>query len=91
MAVGAQSLELVRLSIGRTMLAGCIGIVVGLLAALWTSRALSRFLFGVESWDPVTYAVVAAVLLGLSLLAGALPARRATRIDPVQVLREEAR
>lgn len=88
-AMGARGTELVRLSLGRTLLAGCIGIGAGLLATLWISRAFSRFLFGVESWDPITYAAAALTLFGLSLLASVLPARRAARIDPVQVLREE--
>jgi putative ABC transport system permease protein len=89
LAVGARGAELVRLSVGRTLMAGCVGIAAGLLAALWISRALSRFLFGVESWDPATYAFAVSTLFVLSLFASIVPALRAARVDPVQVLREE--
>ncbi len=89
LTMGAQRGELIRLSLGRSFVAGCIGLAVGLVGALWVSRLFARFLFGVVSWDPTTYALVAATLLGLSLLASYVPARRAARIDPVEVLRGE--
>ncbi len=89
LAIGARGTELIRLSLGRTLLAGCGGIGAGLIAALWLSRGLSRFLFGIESWDPATYTFAAVTLLGFSLIASVLPALRAARIDPVQVLRNE--
>jgi len=89
LAMGAQARELVTLALGRTLKAGTIGIGVGLVGALGASRLIAGFLFGVESWDPVTYACAAIALVGLSLFAGYLPARRAARVDPAQVLREQ--
>ncbi len=89
LALGAQGRELVRLALGRTLTAGTVGICLGLFGALWVSRLFASFLFGVESWDPTTYALAAATLLCLSLLASYVPARRAAGIDPVRVLREE--
>jgi len=89
LALGAQGHELVRLALGRTLKAGAFGVVLGLVGALWVCRLLARFLFGVETWDPTTYTIAAGSLLALSLVASYLPARRAARIDPVRVLRQE--
>ena len=66
-----------------------VGTMVGLLIAVWTARLLSQFLFGVMAWDPVTYAAVALILIVVSLVASYMPARRVTRVDPVEVLRTE--
>ncbi len=74
---------------GVTLQLSTVGIGLGLLGALWVTRLLASFLFGVASWDPATYASAALTLLGLTLLAGYLPARRAAQVDPVRVLREE--
>jgi ABC-type antimicrobial peptide transport system permease subunit len=65
------------------------GAVVGSLAALGLGRFLAGFLYGVGPRDPVTFAGVAAMLLGVGLLAAFLPARRATRVDPVIALRTD--
>jgi ABC-type antimicrobial peptide transport system permease subunit len=64
------------------------GIVIGLAGALATSRVLEGLLYGVEARDPLTFSVVPAVLVMVALAASWLPARRATRIDPVTALRE---
>jgi ABC-type antimicrobial peptide transport system permease subunit len=74
---------------GVTLQLSTVGIGLGLLGALWVTRLLASFLFGVASWDPATYASAALTLLGLTLLAVYLPARRAAQVDPVRVLREE--
>jgi putative ABC transport system permease protein len=66
-----------------------IGVVAGAAGALALSRLIAGFLFGVSSSDPATYAVVAFVLLGTAAVAGYIPARRAMRVDPVTVLRQE--
>ena len=89
LALGAPGGQLVVLALGGTLKFGAIGVAVGLLGALWVSRLFARFLFGVESWDPVTYGAAAAALLGLSILASYLPARRALTVDPVEALRTQ--
>jgi ABC-type lipoprotein release transport system permease subunit len=66
-----------------------IGIALGLIGAFAASRAISRFLFGIGATDPVTFAVVCALLLGVALVASYIPSRRAVRVDPVVALRAE--
>jgi putative ABC transport system permease protein len=89
MALGAQSSDVVRLVLGTTGRAVGIGIAAGVVASMAASRLLTSFLFGLSGIDPVTYAAVAVVLVAASLLAAFLPARRATRIDPLVALRYE--
>jgi putative ABC transport system permease protein len=66
-----------------------LSIGVGLLASLALARLLSGQLFGVSPTDPVTFVGIAALLAGTALLASYLPARRATRVDPITALRAE--
>ncbi len=66
-----------------------LGVGLGLLGALVASRVLENQLVGVTARDPATYALLAAVLTGVALLASYLPALRATRVDPVVALRSE--
>ncbi len=62
---------------------------VGLGLAFFATRILASLLFGVTASDPLTYAVVAVLLVGIAALASYIPARRATRIDPIEALRAE--
>lgn len=65
------------------------GLAVRLLIALVAMRALASLLYGVAASDPLTFLVVAGVLLAFSTVSGAIPARRAARVDPIATLRHE--
>ena len=89
-ALGARPGDVVRLVLRQAATLGAIGIVLGMAGGALLARAyLSKLLFGVSAFDPATYAAMAAVLLGATLLAGGLPARRASRVDPIVALRSE--
>ena len=89
MALGATARDVRRLIVRQGMALALAGIVVGLLAGLALARVESRLLYGVGTVDVPTYLVVPVVLAGVALLATLLPARRATRIDPLAALRHE--
>jgi predicted permease len=89
MALGAQPASVMRLVIGEGMKVGIVGIAVGLLGALATGRALVSLVYGVPVRDTTTYVGVALVLAAIALAACAIPARRASRVDPLVALRCE--
>jgi len=89
MALGAERRETLRLVLGRSLLLTAVGVLVGLAGALALTRVLSTLLFGVSATDPATFILTAGLIVAVSLLASYLPARRATRIDPVLALRRE--
>lgn len=89
MAMGARGEDVVRWIAGQGAMLGLIGIAFGLLAALALMRVLAGLLFEVGTIEPLTYAGVALVLLAVATLAAYLPARRATRVDPVTVLKSD--
>jgi putative ABC transport system permease protein len=89
MALGAQSESVQKIFVSRGLLLTGAGLAVGLIAAAALMRLLSTLLFGVQPFDPLTYIAVTAVLGGVATLATWLPARQATRIDPMLALRAE--
>jgi predicted permease len=89
MALGAQRLDVLRLVMRESMLLVAIGVVIGIAAALGAGRWVESLLFGLAATDVVTILVATAVMLGVSALAGYLPARRASRVDPMIALRYE--
>jgi putative ABC transport system permease protein len=89
MALGAQPFDVLRLVLRQGMLLTIAGLVVGVAAGLVATRVLSEMLFGVTATDPLTFIGVPALLLLVALLACYIPARRATRIDPLVALRYE--
>ncbi len=88
-ALGANGVHLTRLVLGIGTRMAAIGIGVGVVGAFFLTRLLQSVLFEVQSTDAFTYVVVSAVLGGVTVLATILPARRATRADPVVVLRSD--
>jgi putative ABC transport system permease protein len=89
MALGADRDSVVRMVLRQASTVIAIGLVVGLAAAAATGRALAGLLFNLTPTDPMTLGIVAVILATVALLACYLPARRATRIDPIQALRAE--
>jgi putative ABC transport system permease protein len=89
MALGARAADVLRLVLREGMMPVVLGGIAGMVAALAATRALRTMLFGVTPLDPVSFAAAPALLAIVALLACYLPARRATRVDPLVALREE--
>jgi putative ABC transport system permease protein len=89
MALGARARDVVRLMVGGGLSLVLIGVGVGLAAALGLSRLIEGLLFGVSPADPLTFAAVCVVLVGVAFLAAYVPARRAARVEPTEALRYE--
>jgi putative ABC transport system permease protein len=89
MALGADPRHVLSLVVGQGLATTMAGIAVGLVGALALSRTIEGLLFGIESTDPATFAAVVALLFVVALTACAIPAWRATRVDPTRALRTE--
>jgi len=89
MALGAQQGELIRMFVGRGLFWSAIGAAAGLAAAAALSRLMSALLFEISPLDPLTYTVAAVGILTAAAISSYLPARRVTRVDPVEALRAE--
>ncbi len=89
MAFGAEAGNVVRMVVGEGVRLGITGIAIGALLGVVAARSLSGFLFGVSAVDPWTFLGIALLLMGVTVVASYLPARRAAGVDPVQALRAE--
>ena len=89
MALGARAGSVLRMILRQGTIQIVAGLFVGLLLAGLLSRGLQSMLFGVEPWDPFVFLIISGVMLTSGLTASLIPARRATRVDPVEALRAE--
>ena len=89
MALGAQTSDVIMLIVGSGMTLVLAGAGIGIAGALALSRVLSSLLYGVSATDPVTFALISVLLITVALLASYIPARRATKVDPMIALRCE--
>jgi predicted permease len=88
-ALGATTHRLLGMVLRANLTAALAGAALGLVGAFWASRMLTRFLFGVEPTDPLTYGTAGLLLVAVCVAASYVPARRITNVDPVEVLRAE--
>ena len=89
MALGAPRAAVVRMIVGRATGLAAAGVAIGLAGGLAVSRVLASLLYGVRATDPLVFAGVSAVLLGIAVMAAYIPARRAAQVDPLTALRHE--
>jgi len=89
MALGAGKADVLRLIVGQGMRSAVIGVLLGLTVSMAITRLMSGLLFGVSARDPWVFGLVAVLLGGVALVANAVPAQRATKVEPSAALRYE--
>jgi len=89
MALGAERGDILKLVVGQGSQLTFMGVAMGILGALGLTRFVSSLLFGVKPTDPLTFLAVTLMLIAVALLASYIPARRATKVDPLVALRYE--
>jgi putative ABC transport system permease protein len=89
LALGAQATNVLKLILGQGLRLALVGVALGLVAAIAFTRLLQGLLFGISASDPLTFALIAVLLVGVALLACWIPARRAMKVDPLEALRSE--
>lgn len=89
MALGARPMDVLSLVVRKAMLLAGGGVALGMVAAMAATRVMSSLLFGVQARDPMVFAVAPGILIAVAMLASYIPARRASRVDPLVALRME--
>jgi ABC-type antimicrobial peptide transport system permease subunit len=89
LALGAEGRDVLRMVVGQGFKLALIGVAIGIAGALVLTRFLASLLYGLEPTDPLTFIAVSLILIAVALLACYIPARRASKVDPMVALRYE--
>jgi ABC-type antimicrobial peptide transport system permease subunit len=89
MSLGAARYDVLKLLLGWALSVVALGVITGIVGSVAITRVLSGFLFGIKPMDPITFLAVLLLLATVALLASYIPARRATKVDPMIALRYE--
>jgi putative ABC transport system permease protein len=89
MALGASHKSLLRLVVGQGVILTLIGVAIGVIASFFLTKFIATLLFGVSATDPITFIAISVLLIGVSIVASLVPARRAMKVDPMVALRYE--